>query len=357
MKKLSQKQWAVFLSILAILTGIILFSGAHDLLWYWIFGLGFGWILQRSHLCFVSATSDPFIMNSTDQFRSILIGILFASVGTSAFKFLYGNTYNMQGVSAISIPLVFGAFIFGIGMVLAGCCSSGMFIRIGEGYLIHLITFICVMSGYFFASTHYQLLWAPFIKKAPSVFLPDYFGWAGGISINLFIIILLYVIALRAEKGHAPSESTNYLKGAICLGLLSSIHIFVLKSPWAVSGAFYWIEDFFKNLFQGTAYSSLKHAPVTAYGSNIRNIGLLIGSLISILFSKRFSIKKIRSGKQVKNSVIGGLLMGYGICIAGGCNISSFFIAAASLSVSGWVFMIALFAGAFVGIKILYKTM
>lgn len=53
----------------------------------------------------------------------------------------------------------------------------------------------------------------------------------------------------------------------------------------------YWIEDFFKNLFQGTAYSTLKHAPVTAYGSNIRNIGLLTGSLISILFSKRFSIK------------------------------------------------------------------
>jgi len=80
-------------------------------------------------------------------------------------------------------------------------------------------------------------------------------------------------------------------------GLL--IFIFVLKSPWSVSGAFYWIEDFFKNLFQGTAYSTLKHAPVTAYGSNIRNIGLLTGSLISILFSKRFSIKKIRFGKQV----------------------------------------------------------
>lgn len=357
MRKLSQKQWAVFLSVLSLLTGIILFSGAHDLLWYWIFGCGFGCVLQRSHLCFVSATSDPFILRSTDQFRSILVGILFASLGTSIFKFLYGSTYNMQGVSAISIPLVFGAFIFGIGMVLSGCCSSGMFIRIGEGYLIHLITFICVITGYFFAGTHYQLLWAPFVKKSPSVFLPDYFGWGAGIGINLFIIVFLYFIALRVEKGHTPSENTNYLKGAICLGILSSLHIFILKNPWAVSGAFYWIEDFLKNLFHGTAYSALKHAPLTAYGSNIRNIGLLIGSLISILFSERFSLKKIRSGKQVKKSVIGGLLMGYGICIAGGCNISSFFIAAASLSVSGWIFMIALFAGAFVGIKILYKIM
>ena len=357
MKKLSQKQWAFFLSILVLLTGILLFSNAHSLLWYWIFGLGFGWILQRSHLCFVSATSDPFILHSTDQFRSILIGILFASLGTSAFKFLYGSTYNMQGVSAISIPLVLGAFLFGIGMVLAGCCSSGMFIRIGEGYLIHLITFICVIAGYFFASTHYQLLWTPFIKKAPSIFLPDYLGWGGGVAVNLIIIVLLYILALRVEKGRTPSERTTYLKGAVCLGILSSIHIFVLKNPWSVSGAFYWMEDFFKNLFHGTAFSALKHAPITAYGSNIRNVGLLIGSLISMLFSNRFSIKKIRFGKQITKSVIGGLLMGYGICIAGGCNISSFFIAAASLSISGWIFMIALFAGTFVGIKILYKTM
>lgn len=49
--------------------------------------------------------------------------------------------------------------------------------------------------------------------------------------------------------------------------------------------------------------------------------------------------------------------MGYGICIAGGCNISSLFIAIASLSASGWIFMIALFAGAFVGIKVLYEMM
>lgn len=67
MRKLSQKQWAVFLSVLSLLTGIILFSGAHDLLWYWIFGCGFGCVLQRSHLCFVSATSDPFILRSTDS--------------------------------------------------------------------------------------------------------------------------------------------------------------------------------------------------------------------------------------------------------------------------------------------------
>lgn len=357
MKILSQKRWAIVISAFAVLIGIILFINSPALSWYWIFGLGFGCILQHSHLCFVSATSDPFILKSTIQFRSLLIGILVASLGASAFKYLYGSTYNMLGVSAISLPLVLGAFIFGIGMILAGCCSSGVFIRIGEGYLIHIITFICILIGYCLAGTHYQLVWAPFIIKSPSVFLPDYLGWKLGIAANILLIIIFYFLARKVETDPSPSENTHCLKGAIYLGILSSIHVFVLKSPWAVSGAFYWIEDFFKNLFQGTTASALKIAPVTAWGSNIRNLGMLIGSLISILFSKRFHIKKIRSGKQVRKSVIGGVLMGYGICIAGGCNISSLFIAIASLSASGWIFMIALFAGAFVGIKVLYEMM
>ena len=61
--------------------------------------------------------------------------------------------------------------------------------------------------------------------------------------------------------------------------------------------------------------------------------------------------------KQVIISIIGGLLMGYGACLASGCNVSAFFTAAASLSLSAWAFMVFLFIGSFVGIKLLYKLL
>ena len=47
--------------------------------------------------------------------------------------------------------------------------------------------------------------------------------------------------------------------------------------------------------------------------------------------------------------------MGYGARIAAGCNIGALFSGIASLSVSGWVFAIAMFGGAVVGAKLLVK--
>lgn len=350
MKFVSQKLCAIFLIILAVAVSVPLFALDHSLLWYWIFGLGFGCILQRSHVCFVSATSDPIIYGSTDQFRGILIGILVASFGFTTVKYLSGGMYDSMGVSALSFPLILGAFLFGVGMILAGSCCSGMFIRLGEGQLIHLVTILSVILGYDLATTHYQIVWAPFIEHAPVIFLPEKLGWPVGVGINLLILLIFYILARKKEGQPSPVANTSYLKGGICLGLLSIVHLAVLKNPWSVSGAFYWIEEFFRQV----KAQEVALIPA-ALGSNLRNLGLLFGALISVLLSSGFSLQKIHSKNQILKSVIGGLLMGYGVCIAGGCNITAFFTAAAALSLSGWIFMIALFIGAFVGVRILYK--
>lgn len=357
MKFLTQKSTAFLLLALSAATGLLLLTFSHNLMYYWLFGFGFGIILQRSHICFVSAASDPILSQSTDQFRSILIAILIASFGISAIKYLSGGMFDTLGVAAVSIPLILGAFIFGIGMELAGCCCSGMFIRMGEGYSVHFITFIFVVLGYTLGNTHYDQLWAPLIQQSPSIFFPERFGWGLGVGIHIAILMTFYIIAVKRDTQPAANENTAYLKGAICLGILSVIHIILLKSQWSVSGAFYWIEGCTKNLFTGTIkdFLNCKASIEVAAGSNLRNLGLLVGSLISVLFSSQFNFRKIHSRQQVIKSVIGGSLMGYGACIAGGCNIAAFFMATASLSLSGWIFMIALFGGAFVGIKLLYK--
>ncbi len=136
------------------------------------------------------------------------------------------------------------------------------------------------------------------------------------------------------------SSPFTYLTGAVLLGIINIIHYMTLESGLSVTGGFYLFTD------------GLNSATL---GPTIRNLGLLCGALIAVLACAKFKFIKIKSFKQVLAAVIGGLLMGYGAAIAGGCNISAFFSAAASLSVSGWVFMIFLFGGAFIGIKLLYK--
>ena len=63
MKFLTQKSTAFLLLVLSAATGLLLLTFSHNLMFYWLFGLGFGIILQRSHICFVSAASDPIYIN------------------------------------------------------------------------------------------------------------------------------------------------------------------------------------------------------------------------------------------------------------------------------------------------------
>ncbi len=90
-------------------------------------------------------------------------------------------------------------------------------------------------------------------------------------------------------------------------------------------------------------------------GGSIRNLGIIVGALVATLFASQFKFKKIKSLKQVLAAILGGLLMGYGARLAGGCNIGALFTAIASLSLSGFVFALFLLAGAFIGSKLLAK--
>ena len=54
-------------------------------------------------------------------------------------------------------------------------------------------------------------------------------------------------------------------------------------------------------------------------------------------------------------AAIGGLLMGYGARVAGGCNVGALFSGISSLSVAGWIFGVMLMIGAWIGGKLLVR--
>ena len=86
-----------------------------------------------------------------------------------------------------------------------------------------------------------------------------------------------------------------------------------------------------------------------------QNFGIIAGALLAALLASQFKFKKIKSLKQVVAATLGGLLMGYGARLAGGCNIGALFSAIGSMSLSGWVFAFFLFIGAFIGSKLLAR--
>ena len=85
------------------------------------------------------------------------------------------------------------------------------------------------------------------------------------------------------------------------------------------------------------------------------NVGLVGGSLIAALFAHEFKLRVPRNRVRYLQSLGGGLFMGYGAGIALGCTVGAFFSAIPSLALNGWVFALALAAGASIGLKVIER--
>ncbi|HSW35069.1 MAG TPA: YeeE/YedE thiosulfate transporter family protein [Candidatus Limnocylindrales bacterium] len=157
----------------------------------------------------------------------------------------------------------------------------------------------------------------------------------------------------------------SYVTGAILLSVFQIITMAATDGAWGVVGPFAvwaaWVYEavggsvgkwYFFNLegtrtaLEGTFFSD---------PSSIRNLGLAFGALLATLLASQFKFKKIKNLRQAAAAIIGGLLMGYGSRIAFGCNIGAFYSGISVLSVSGWVFAVFMYVGAFFGSRLLVK--
>lgn len=160
-------------------------------------------------------------------------------------------------------------------------------------------------------------------------------------------------------------KSYPYFIGGILLSAFQILNFAVTGSAWGVSGVLAnwgaWVFEAFGGSVENWHYFQVKHFNIDGSQNffnspeSMRNIGIIVGALISSLAASEFKYKRAKNKRQVLGAVIGGLLMGYGARIAFGCNIGALYSGIASLSLSGWVFGFFMFLGAISGTKILIK--
>jgi uncharacterized membrane protein YedE/YeeE len=90
--------------------------------------------------------------------------------------------------------------MFGIGMVIAGGCASGTLMRVGEGFMMQIVSLVFFIIGSLWGAHDFGWWKMHFISKGKAVFLPDLFGWFGAVAVQLLIIALLYVAATLYEQ-------------------------------------------------------------------------------------------------------------------------------------------------------------
>jgi uncharacterized membrane protein YedE/YeeE len=81
------------------------------------------------------------------------------------------------------------------------------------------------------------------------------------------------------------------------------------------------------------------------------SIGIILGASVMALARREFKWK-LPSWETAFFAIVGGTLMGIGARLAMGCNIGAFFATVTNGDPSGWVFLVGMVIGAYIGVKV-----
>ncbi len=198
----SQIPIALIITILAVIFGFYLNN--QKLATFWIFGIAFGMILQRSRFCFTAGFRDPIMTGSTSLTRAVFLAISIGTIGFTALSFgsvlSGGKPLGLDAVFPLSVLTVIGGILFGIGMVIAGACGSGVLMRFGEGYQLQWVSFVFFVFGSIVGAWAMGFLEPIFNDKKWAIYLPDYLGWTGALVFQFTIILIIYIVAIKWQK-------------------------------------------------------------------------------------------------------------------------------------------------------------
>lgn len=147
-----------------------------------------------------------------------------------------------------------------------------------------------------------------------------------------------------------------YWVGAVVLGVLNILVLLVRKRPWGITSN---LEDWsvwFAHFLGLTSENKPVSELLLSEGTYL-NLGVILGSFLATLVAYQWRFRPLRQRKYWVSALTGGFLVGYGARIAYGCNIGGLLNGIASGSLTGWVFALAVFFGAWLGAKILLKFM
>lgn len=286
-------------------------------------------------------------------------------------------------VRPLGWSVVVGAFIFGIGMQLSNGCASGNLYHLGGGQLRAIPAMLGFMVGSFWATADYEW-WTTLPQLAP-VSLIDTLGVVLALLLNLFLFLAIALLTKKLEKKLRPAQAAKqspgmpasrrllcgpwpYYWGAIALALLNFLTLYLIGRPWAVAlayplwgaKAYSWLGldrllelevDFWAYWMQPGRESALVE-PLVSDVATVMNVGVILGAIVAAALANKLSLQWRLPWQNWLAAVAGGLMLGYGATIAYGCNIGAFFGGIVSGSLHGWLWLVAAFAGSFVGIRL-----
>ena len=339
----------------------------------WGMGCLIGWIMAHYRFGFSGPIRRTITTRDPRALYPIAVLVAALIAGSAVVLSLAGSMGLTLDLSQAPIrpSLVVGAFIFGIGMQIAGRCGSGTLVSAASADQGFIGTLLGLILGVFFASLH-----RPAIER----FTPAWLGpinlldfvpiWLAvviqfGVLMGLLLLLNLWCGTRLSLSRTDIGKSAGYQKTIAGLGLAVVMLAFLLitgetwKVLWGlgISGAHLakglgWdpaTSDFWGTSRRMGILASpadwLRHPAVVV------NLGVIYGAITAGFWDSPRASQSRLGCTPVLPFLTGGLLMGYGGFLSYGCNISSFLGGVMSFSLHGWIWLLAAFFGSFVWLR------
>ncbi|MFP3898874.1 MAG: YeeE/YedE family protein [Dehalococcoidia bacterium] len=293
-------------------------------------GLAFGYALSRGRFCMNSAFRDIIVMKDYTLIKAVGMAILVSMLGFAVMSAAGVIVTNPK-------PLFWGAnilgsFLFGIGMVVAGGCASGITYRSGEGMVGAMSAVLgFAIFGTMTAAGALKPV-ASFLQTSTKVTFADgstptlAFGapyHVVALIISIVGLVIWFALSRRgkaaAKKEAVPlkerilKQGWSWFPTGIVIGLIS-IAAFPAS---AASGRNY-------PLGITGGYIATLNSLVT--GKNLMSweaimvLSAILGAFIAARSSGEFKLRAPAPSVLIQ-TFFGGALMGFGAVVSSGCNI------------------------------------
>ncbi|MEK3799444.1 YeeE/YedE family protein [Peribacillus sp. FSL H8-0477] len=313
-----------------------------------------GFVMQRGRFCLTGGFRDMYIAKDNRMFYALLIAIAVQSIGV--YTLIQMDVIQFTTGAFPWVAVIIGSFVFGIGIILAGGCATGTWYRAGEGLLGSWIA----LAGYMLMSTIMKSgPLTPVNESISSVVLPknsiaDTTGISVWVFITIFAAIVVWIISreLRKPKVVIPSmkpkrtgiahllfeKRWHPFFTAMLVGLIAILAWPLSEATGRMSGL--GITTPSANILQ---YLVTGDVSVINWGVFLV-LGIFLGSFIAAKGSREFRFR-MPDAKTGITSFIGGILMGFGASLAGGCSIGNGLVMTAMMTWQGWVSLVFMILG------------
>jgi hypothetical protein len=287
-------------------------------------GLAMGYVLQRGQLCFYSAISDT-RAGGTTLLRGWVLGVALGSVGLATLYLLPGTGDLNTGLAFRPVANVAGGLIIGVGMAVAMSCVSSLFFKLGSGMLGAAAGLAGWVIGELVAKS-FTIPGPLVLSGGEDATLPGLLGVP-----RLLVALVVAGCAVGWIWTH-PEEGDNTENGRWSARRLGIALAAAITAGWALAA------------LGGSSFGPSSVGASASVAAGSPNYWLIAGGYLAASLAGNIWIRGEQPVRYAQLG-LGGILLGAGGWIAGGCNLGHGLSGAAQLNVSSFVVVLAMVAG------------